>query len=784
MFKKQSHFINVGILLILIFTVLNLHADVVEYAEREWVRYYYGLSTGGNDPATNHIVDDSGNIYVIGSTQSDIGDYNFVTIKYDKHGNEDWINHYDGPTSNSDKAYSIMSDSSNNIYVGGYSEGGYTIVKYDTLGNQIGDITHFNGIDITGVKMWVDSAGAIYLAGTSGGDYFAVKYNSTGEQEWLANYGSTEGFYDKAADMSVDNLGNVIITGTSNNDYFTVKFDSNGNFAWFHRYNGLDTVGYSYNAPDIAYHIEIDETGFIYITGQSEAPNGSWATIKFDTEGNIIWHSRPNTGGGYPPYGMTVDASHNVYIVGASAQTIKINNTGQEVWFNQSNQLYLGNGPNDQIISDDCGNIYIAGFSDIGKTSVKYNTDGNVLWKHIPFADGGSIPNTLSLHTSGALYASGYLAAGWGDARDFVTAKYNQYKQYSQLTTGGVNTEIIFENGISLTFSDCISGTATMIESSTGPEIPSDFYTVPEYSSKYFDISYSSQYTGPITIQMPYNEAILNGIDESSLQILHYENSNPIDITTYVDVDQNIIFGETETLSPFITVAPIPLNKIIVNIDIKPGNDQNTVNLDANGVIPVAILSSEDFDVVNIDPLSIVLEGAQVKLKGKSGNAGTLTDINQDGLKDLLVHIYNELDLSEGDSEATLSGVTLDGIPIEGKDHINIVPPIIAKSLSDEDFISNSTPSEFNLFQNFPNPFNPSTKIYYALKEDVNVEISIFNIKGEKITTLHNNFQTKGFYSLSWNGKNRVNNPVSGGIYLCQISAGNFTKTIRMLLLK
>lgn len=115
---------------------------------------------------------------------------------------------------------------------------------------------------------------------------------------------------------------------------------------------------------------------------------------------------------------------------------------------------------------------------------------------------------------------------------------------------------------------------------------------------------------------------------------------------------------------------------ITVLIDIKPGSYPNSINLGNNGVVPVAILSSDVFDASTVDPLTVVLAEASVRLKGKSGNAGSLEDVNGDGLLDLVVQVQTSgLDLLVGEAEAELTGQTYDGTPIHGTDSVRIVPP-------------------------------------------------------------------------------------------------------------
>ncbi len=91
--------------------------------------------------------------------------------------------------------------------------------------------------------------------------------------------------------------------------------------------------------------------------------------------------------------------------------------------------------------------------------------------------------------------------------------------------------------------------------------------------------------------------------------------------------------------------------------------------------------------------------------------------------------------------------------------------------------------NDFDL-NNFPNPFNPSTNISFSIQNDVKVELSIFNIKGQKITTPINEQLSKGKHSFVWSGCDQNSHQVSSGIYLYKLKVGNQESVKRMLLLK
>jgi concanavalin A-like lectin/glucanase superfamily protein/List-Bact-rpt repeat protein/flagellar hook capping protein FlgD len=93
-------------------------------------------------------------------------------------------------------------------------------------------------------------------------------------------------------------------------------------------------------------------------------------------------------------------------------------------------------------------------------------------------------------------------------------------------------------------------------------------------------------------------------------------------------------------------------------------------------------------------------------------------------------------------------------------------------------------PREFNLDEAYPDPFNPSTTIGYQLPQRVSVKIDVYNILGERVSTLVNETQDAGYYTVRWDGRNQSNVQVTSGVYLYRLTAGDFTRVKRMLLLK
>ena len=93
-------------------------------------------------------------------------------------------------------------------------------------------------------------------------------------------------------------------------------------------------------------------------------------------------------------------------------------------------------------------------------------------------------------------------------------------------------------------------------------------------------------------------------------------------------------------------------------------------------------------------------------------------------------------------------------------------------------------PGEYALLQNAPNPFNPETTIEYALPEEAYVRLVIYNPMGQLVRTLVEGFRSGGYHQVVWDGRDSEGRSVSGGVYFYRLTAGKFTETKRMMLLR
>ena len=109
---------------------------------------------------------------------------------------------------------------------------------------------------------------------------------------------------------------------------------------------------------------------------------------------------------------------------------------------------------------------------------------------------------------------------------------------------------------------------------------------------------------------------------------------------------------------------------------------------------------------------------------------------------------------------------------------------ILTVTLEWLDLDGEQLPTVYALHQNYPNPFNPITTLRYGLPIDAMVNITIYDMMGRQVKILTNRFQKSGYRSVQWNATNNQGEPVSAGIYLYKIQAGDFVDTKKMILLK
>lgn len=93
-------------------------------------------------------------------------------------------------------------------------------------------------------------------------------------------------------------------------------------------------------------------------------------------------------------------------------------------------------------------------------------------------------------------------------------------------------------------------------------------------------------------------------------------------------------------------------------------------------------------------------------------------------------------------------------------------------------------PTKFALHQNYPNPFNPSTRIEFDLPHQINVSLKVYDIVGRELTTMLNESMNPGYHRVHWNGRNKRGQQVPSGIYIVRLVTSEYSKSIKLVLMK
>jgi cell division septation protein DedD len=265
----------------------------------QWVARYNG--PGNADDNANAIaVDGKGNVYVTGYSAGSDATRDYATIKYDASGTEQWAARYNGPGNADDYANAIALDDLGNVYVTGGSGplavADYLTIKYDASGIEQW-VAIYNGPgngDDVSKGIAVDDSGSVYVTGWSTGsaspfgayDYATIKYDTSGVEEWVARYEGSGNGNDGGQAIAVDGSSNVYVTGDTTvptvaglkGSYATIKYNASGLEQWVALYNGFPDTAF-----DGAIAMAIDGSGNVYVTGDSLSisTNYDYVTIKY-----------------------------------------------------------------------------------------------------------------------------------------------------------------------------------------------------------------------------------------------------------------------------------------------------------------------------------------------------------------------------------------------------------------------------------------------------------------------------------------------------------------------
>ncbi|HEX7400990.1 MAG TPA: FlgD immunoglobulin-like domain containing protein [candidate division Zixibacteria bacterium] len=216
---------------------------------------------------------------------------------------------------------------------------------------------------------------------------------------------------------------------------------------------------------------------------------------------------------------------------------------------------------------------------------------------------------------------------------------------------------------------------------------------------------------------------------------------------------------------------------------------------DQTGICEIAVMGKLDREVAGVQ-LEIEFNTGEVHLldptlttdtKNLQLFFGTVEGIQRIGILDLT----GEVSLPAGEVAIVnihargrdLNSIKISKAVLADKDAQSLTLEL-SNELKREEVKNFSQPKDFSLSQNFPNPFNPQTSIRYALPQDANVKLVIYNVLGQRIKTLVDGHQTAGYNTIWWDGNDENGDQVASGIYFYRLEAGKFSEVKKMMLLK
>jgi uncharacterized delta-60 repeat protein len=446
----------------LFFTLLSLLPLqlALPQVQQQWVARYNGTGNG-DDYAYSMAVDNSGNVYVTGWSPGSGSGQDIVTIKYNSAGVQQWVQRYNGPANGDDQGYSVAVDGGGNVYVTGSSYGlstyiDFITIKYNSAGVQQWAQSYNgpgNGNDAA-YSLALDGSGNIYVTGYSLGsgtglDYATIKYSPSGAQLWVQRYNGPSSGDEVAKSIAVDGAGNVYVTGQSVGpntgiDYLTVKYNSSGAQLWTQRYN------YVNGGPDYAAQVAVDGSGNAFVTGRFYVPTTQWnyATLKYDSSGATDWAKvYYDNGGNYwsyeYAYSIAVDNQGNAIVTGGSTNapqpfdyaycTIKYSSTGVQQWTARYDNPGVFDDIAFSVAVDESGDVYVTGESGSSGSgfdyaTVKYSSSGGQpAWvqRYNGPANDTDVAYKVIVDGANNVYVTGW-SRGTGTGYDYATIKYSQ----------------------------------------------------------------------------------------------------------------------------------------------------------------------------------------------------------------------------------------------------------------------------------------------------------------------------------------------------------------------
>jgi hypothetical protein len=391
-------------------------ACILPSGAEAWITRY---SPGSNLESYGNAItaDDAGNVYVAGYTDPSLASSDWLVIKYNSSGIEQWADVFNGPDNGMDEAMDIVIAPNGNPTVCGYTytlsaTGGINafIRQYNSNGGTVWTDTwsnpSFTGTDKAYGLEYI-SSGDLLVGGESaniGGfnlDAFALRYDSSGSRLWSCIFPDPVNPEDEyLRDIAVDDSGNVYLTGTDYQDGYVTRINHNGTPGWRKFWRGPLS-----NGNEVFHGIALDNSGGVYVTGRGVYPgddyygNGGKTNMiisKYNASGDSLWTYRcEDTLNCSMGFAIT-HRNGIIYAGGFTTDTAYVNENLYTIMLDQAgNKIneWIYNGIGDaitmgQFVTTDANdNVYCAATIDriynngTDIAVVKYDPLGNLLWE-------------------------------------------------------------------------------------------------------------------------------------------------------------------------------------------------------------------------------------------------------------------------------------------------------------------------------------------------------------------------------------------------------------------
>ncbi len=709
---------RIFLVLFSIICLLSISHSAAQVTE-EWVRELlpYGWSTASGNAIAVDIV---GNVYTFGSANGDM-----ILIKHNSSGDTLWTRMYDHHTS--DRGFDVTVDNSGNVFVTGPSTSRYgtsadaVIIKY----NSNGDSLWVRRYDRASNSDWVlkvktDSYGNVFAAGHSinssnNYDYFIIKYDAGGVHQWARFYNGTTNQNDFFGGMDIDGSGNAYITVKSHSDLVSIKYDPAGNLQWLHKYPGAH-----------GQTIKADSYGNAYVCGYAQ---NNFLTIKYNSTGDTVW-TKMYDGGcsgnrADAAYSLAIDGSGNVFVTGGSVgctdtdqdvTTIKYNSIGEEQWVRKHNGASLtGSDLGKEIMLDANGNVYVAG------VSFEVNRQKYLTMKYDKDGNQKWL-QTYGNHDTGTYTLNDMAINSSGNV--YVTGSC------PEPMTGGLKIGTVMYSQAGLRLTALLEG---FYDNNSGNMVQD---TV---------VVYLRNTVSPFAVV----DSVKSILDSLGRGVFIFHNTTP-------------------GMSCFVSVK-----------------HRNSIEVwSNNGILISAGIVSFDFttDASQAYGNNLTLKGAKYCIySGDCDQDGAIDGTDQMQIENASSVTSTGYVITDVNGDLIVDGSDLLIAENNASNYVAVRNPIVGMSpgISHIRDLPSRSSSTFELHDNYPNPFNPSTEIRFSVAVNGYVTLKIYDMAGKEVAVLVNEMKTAGEHSVMFNASG-----LSSGTYFYKLTAGSVEQVKKMTLVK